>query len=119
MEGCTKRFCAEWATPSKNEMNQSKHIENPDVVLIGSGIMSGNLGAMLKCLDPGLSIQVYEVTEGLSQESSDGWNNAGTGHAGICELSYTPHRQADGTCSTLSVRGGEGIEQCNKLCKAR
>lgn len=41
---------------------------------------------MLKCLEPRLSIQLYEVTDGLAQESSDGWNNAGTGHAGICEL---------------------------------
>ncbi|MGA7216403.1 MAG: malate dehydrogenase (quinone) [Terrimicrobiaceae bacterium] len=84
-------------------MKPSKPIENPDVILIGSGIMSGNLGAMLKCLDPGLSIQVYEVTEGLSQESSDGWNNAGTGHAGICELSYTPHREADGTVNVTKA----------------
>ncbi len=78
-------------------MPHSSHIENPDVILIGSGVMSANLAAMLKCLDPGLSIQVYEVTEELAQESSHGWNNAGTGHAGICELSYTPHREADGT----------------------
>ena len=73
------------------------HIEKPDVIIIGSGVMSANLAAMAKCLEPRLRIQIYEVTEGLSQESSDGWNNAGTGHAGICELSYTPHRQADGT----------------------
>ncbi len=78
-------------------MKYSQHIENPDVVLIGSGIMSANLGAMLKCLEPGLHIQVYEVTEDLAQESSHGWNNAGTGHAGICELSYTPNRSPDGT----------------------
>jgi len=78
-------------------MKYSTHIENPDVVLIGSGIMSSNLGAMLKRLEPTLSIQVYEVTEELAQESSNGWNNAGTGHAGICELSYTPTREANGT----------------------
>ncbi len=78
-------------------MPHASHIENPDVILIGSGVMSANLGAMLKCLEPGLSIQVYEVTEELAQESSHGWNNAGTGHAGICELSYTPHRETDGT----------------------
>jgi malate dehydrogenase (quinone) len=78
-------------------MNYSTHVENPDVVLIGSGIMSANLGAMLKRLDPSLSIQVYEVTEELAQESSHGWNNAGTGHAGICELSYTPKANPDGT----------------------
>lgn len=83
----------------------STHVENPDVVLIGSGVMSANLGAMLKRLEPALSIQVYEATEGLAQESSDGWNNAGTGHAGICELSYTPKREPDG-----SVNVGKLIE---------
>jgi malate dehydrogenase (quinone) len=76
---------------------QSQHIEEPDVLLIGSGIMSATLGAMLKCLEPKLRIQLYEVTAELAQESSHGWNNAGTGHAGICELSYTPKREADGT----------------------
>ncbi|WOO39826.1 malate dehydrogenase (quinone) [Rubellicoccus peritrichatus] len=78
-------------------MKSSHHIDNPDVILIGSGIMSSNLGAMLKKLSPELKIQLYEVTEELSQESSNGWNNAGTGHAGICELSYTPTSNADGT----------------------
>jgi len=72
------------------------HIDSPDVLLVGSGIMSANLAALLKCLDPELSIQVYEATEGLAQEASDGWNNAGTGHAGLCELSYTPTRGANG-----------------------
>lgn len=67
-----------------------------DVILIGSGIMSANLGAMLKWLDPHLSIRVFEVTDELAQEASNGWNNAGTGHAGICEISYTPSRDADG-----------------------
>jgi len=78
-------------------MTSSTHIENPDVILIGSGVMSANLGALLRRLDPGLKIQLYEVTDELAQESSNGWNNAGTGHAGICELSYTPKREADGS----------------------
>jgi malate dehydrogenase (quinone) len=78
-------------------MRYSQHIENPDVILIGTGVMSANLGALLKRLDPSLSIQAYEVTEELAQEASHGWNNAGTGHAGICELSYTPTQAADGT----------------------
>jgi malate dehydrogenase (quinone) len=68
----------------------SSHLENPDVVLIGSGVMSANLGALLKRLDPKLRIQVYEAADELAFESSNGWNNAGTGHAGICEISYTP-----------------------------
>lgn len=67
-----------------------------DLILIGSGVMSANLGALLKQLDPGLRIELYEVTKELSQESSNGWNNAGTGHAGICEVAYTPDRGEDG-----------------------
>lgn len=78
-------------------MTLTSHVPNPDVILVGSGIMSANLGALLKRLDPKLKIQVYEVTEELAQEASHGWNNAGTGHAGICELSYTPTQAADGT----------------------
>lgn len=74
-----------------------KHISNPDVVLIGSGIMSSNLGALLKSLDPNLKIQLYEVTDEFAKEASNGWNNAGTGHAGICELSYTPDQEEDGS----------------------
>lgn len=62
----------------------------PDVVLIGGGIMSAHLGAMLKCLDPRLAIEVYEAAPDLAAESSAGWHNAGTGHAGLCELNYTP-----------------------------
>ncbi|MFC7335665.1 malate dehydrogenase (quinone) [Haloferula chungangensis] len=84
-------------------MKYSSHIENPDVVLIGTGIMSSNLGALLKRLSPELKIQVYEVTDDVAEESSNGWNNAGTGHAGICELSYTPHLEPDGTCDVSNV----------------
>ncbi|NJK92663.1 MAG: malate dehydrogenase (quinone) [Blastochloris sp.] len=84
-------------------MNHNTHVENPDVILIGSGVMSANLGVLLKSLDPALRIQVYEVTSELAQESSHGWNNAGTGHAGICELSYTPHAEADGTVKVDKV----------------
>jgi len=84
-------------------MKSSTHIDNPDVVLIGSGVMSANLGALLKRLDPTLRIQVYEAADELAYESSNGWNNAGTGHAGICELSYTPKREADGTVKVQKV----------------
>lgn len=84
-------------------MSPPTHVENPDIVLIGSGVMSANLGAMLKRLEPALSIQLYEVTKGLAQESSDGWNNAGTGHAGICELSYTPNREPDGSVNVRKL----------------
>ena len=68
-----------------------------DVVLIGSGIMSSTLGVLLKELHPGLSVRLFEVADSPAPEASNGWNNAGTGHAGICELSYTPHLEEDGT----------------------
>src|SRR5271156_5808357 len=68
----------------------------PDVVLIGAGIMSATLGIFLKELEPSLEIAMFETLEGPGLESSDSWNNAGTGHAANCELNYTPQR-ADGS----------------------
>jgi len=59
--------------------------------------MSAHFGALLKRLDSKLTTQLYEITEELAQESSHGWSNVGTGHAGICELSYTPFHEPDGT----------------------
>ncbi|AQL55500.1 malate dehydrogenase (quinone) [Abyssicoccus albus] len=60
-----------------------------DVILIGGGIMSATLGTLLKKLDPTLSIRVFEKLDGPAQESSNVWNNAGTGHSALCELNYT------------------------------
>lgn len=61
-----------------------------DVVLIGGGIMSATLGTFLKVLNPDVTIQVFERLDEVSQESSNPWNNAGTGHAALCELNYMP-----------------------------
>ena len=58
--------------------------ENPDVVLIGAGIMSATLGTVLKELDPSLTITMFETLKDAGQESSQAWNNAGTGHAANC-----------------------------------
>jgi len=69
---------------------------NPDVVLIGAGIMSATQAVILKELDPTLKIEIYEVLGSAAQESSNAWNNAGTGHAALCELNYTP-QSADGS----------------------
>lgn len=65
---------------------------NADIVMIGAGIMSATLGTLLKELEPTLNIMVLEALEDCAQESSDGWNNAGTGHAANCEMNYTPQR---------------------------
>ena len=66
--------------------------EAPDVALIGAGIMSATLGTLLKELDPGLDVVIFETLHDCALESSDTWNNAGTGHAGNCEIYYTPQR---------------------------
>jgi malate dehydrogenase (quinone) len=71
-------------------------INHPDVVLIGAGIMSATLAVILKELQPDLKITIFERLESAAQESSNAWNNAGTGHAALCELNYTPER-SDGS----------------------
>lgn len=72
------------------EYTENKLIKTPDVVLIGGGIMSATLGIMLKRLKPELTIQIVELLSSVALESSHAWNNAGTGHAALCELNYTP-----------------------------
>lgn len=61
-----------------------------DVVLVGGGIMSATLGAMISILEPGWRIVLLEKADTIATESSDPWNNAGTGHSGFCELNYMP-----------------------------
>jgi len=73
-----------------------------DVVLIGAGIMSATLGVLLKELSPELCIEVYERLDVAAAESSDAWNNAGTGHSAFCELNYTP-QLADGSVETVKA----------------
>ncbi|RCX17671.1 malate dehydrogenase (quinone) [Fontibacillus phaseoli] len=60
-----------------------------DVVLIGAGIMSATLGSLLKELVPDWKITVIEKLAKAGEESSNEWNNAGTGHSALCELNYT------------------------------
>ncbi|QTF07693.1 malate dehydrogenase (quinone) [Brenneria izadpanahii] len=61
-----------------------------DVVLIGGGIMSSTLGTYLQELQPDWSIDMVERMDNVAEESSNGWNNAGTGHSAFMELNYTP-----------------------------
>jgi len=70
--------------------------QSVDVVLVGAGIMSATLGVLLKELNPGITLEVVELRESGAVESSNPWNNAGTGHAALCELNYTPEG-ADGS----------------------
>jgi malate dehydrogenase (quinone) len=79
-------------------------------VLIGAGIMSATLGALLRRLEPGWSITLVERLDAAGAESSGPWNNAGTGHSGLCELFYTP-QQSDGSIDvSKAVRVNEQFQ---------
>ncbi|VVO29462.1 malate dehydrogenase (quinone) [Pseudomonas fluorescens] len=69
---------------------QAEEAKKVDVLLIGGGIMSATLGVWLNELEPGTSMEMIERLDGVAQESSNGWNNAGTGHSALAELNYTP-----------------------------
>ncbi|MFT4125846.1 MAG: malate dehydrogenase (quinone) [Gordonia sp. (in: high G+C Gram-positive bacteria)] len=73
----------------------SESVIKTDVALVGAGIMSATLGALLRQLQPDWSITLFERLDAAAAESSDPWNNAGTGHSALCELNYTP-KTADG-----------------------
>lgn len=73
---------------------QAKAVEEQetDVLLIGGGIMSATLGTYLQELEPQWSMTMVERLDGVAEESSNGWNNAGTGHSALMELNYTPKK---------------------------
>lgn len=85
------------AEPQANQTHARNEHET-DVLLIGGGIMSATLGTWLQELEPDWSITMVERMESVAEESSNGWNNAGTGHAALMELNYTPQK-ADGSVS--------------------
>ena len=70
--------------------------QKTDVILIGAGIMSATLGSLLKELAPEWEIKVFEKLASAGEESSNEWNNAGTGHSALCELNYTSEK-SDGS----------------------
>ncbi|MGH3959202.1 malate dehydrogenase (quinone) [Mycobacterium sp.] len=81
-----------------------------DVVLVGAGIMSATLGALLRRLEPDWSITLVERLDGAAAESSGSWNNAGTGHSALCEMNYTP-QQPDGSIDiSKAVRVNEQFQ---------
>lgn len=81
-----------------------------DVLLIGGGIMSATLGTYLQELEPDWSINMVERLDGVAEESSNGWNNAGTGHSALAEMNYTPEK-ADGSIDiSKAVEVNEGFQ---------
>ncbi len=96
---------------SKSFFNNDK----PDVVLIGAGIMSATLGVMLKELQPDLTIQVLERLDTVAAESTDAWNNAGTGHSAFCELNYTPEKEDGSVDCSKAVKIAGQFEQSREF----
>lgn len=89
---------------------KSKNVKEVDVVLIGAGIMSATLGALINELNPDVDIEILERLDEVAAESSDAWNNAGTGHSALCELNYTPEKE-DGTIDiSKAIRIAEQYE---------
>jgi malate dehydrogenase (quinone) len=86
-----------------------------DVVLIGTGVMSATLGMMLKELDPSLNIHIMERLDALASESTDAWNNAGTGHAALCELNYTPEKNGGDIDIRKALTINEQFEQSKQF----
>jgi malate dehydrogenase (quinone) len=82
-----------------------------DVLLVGAGAMSTTLAVMLQELDPNLKMMMVERLNHVASESTDGLNNAGTGHAAYCELNYTP-RQADGS---INCSKAFSINECFEI----
>ena len=66
-------------------MNKTKKSsnQNPDVVLIGAGIMSATLGVLLKELQPDLTIEIFERLDVAAAESSETQALANYSHARI------------------------------------
>ncbi|RYE29447.1 MAG: malate:quinone oxidoreductase [Sphingobacteriaceae bacterium] len=93
-------------------MNKS---ETADVILIGAGIMSATLGVMLKELDPNLTIQIFERLDSAAAESSDAWNNAGTGHSAFCELNYTPEKPDGSVEIVKAIKIAESFEESKQF----
>ncbi|MFF0814215.1 malate dehydrogenase (quinone) [Rhodococcus sp. NPDC003318] len=85
-------------------------VQKTDVVLVGAGIMSATLGAILRQLQPDWSISVFERLDAAAAESSDPWNNAGTGHSALCELNYTPENKDGSVDVTKAVNVNEQFQ---------
>lgn len=80
------------STPYSQQAAGKGNGDEVDVLLIGAGIMSATLGAMIRQLEPDWTQLIYERLDGAALESSYPWNNAGTGHSALCELNYTPEK---------------------------
>jgi malate dehydrogenase (quinone) len=86
-----------------------------DVLLIGGGIMSATLGTFLQQLQPDWKIAVFERLGSVAEESSNAWNNAGTGHAALCELNYMPAAPDGSVDAAKAVTINEQFQQSRQF----
>ncbi|PVZ44022.1 malate dehydrogenase (quinone) [Pseudomonas sp. CC120222-01a] len=84
-----------------------------DVLLIGGGIMSASLGTYLTELEPNWKVGVYERMDQVAEESSNAWNNAGTGHSAFCELNYT----SEGKDGSIDISKAVGVNEQFEISK--
>ena len=113
-------YWAEGAQPGRDNLttHSNGRVNNPvtqrsrtaDVVLVGAGIMSATLGALLRRLEPDWSITLIERLDAVAGESSGPWNNAGTGHSALCEMNYTPQLPDGSIDITKAVRINEEFQ---------
>lgn len=83
---------------------------NTDVILIGAGVMSATLGTMLKEVAPDMNITMFEQLDKPGEESSNVWNNAGTGHSALCELNYTKEKKDGSIDITKAIEINEQFQ---------
>jgi malate dehydrogenase (quinone) len=89
--------------------------ETVDVVLIGGGVMSATLGTFLSELQPDWKITIFERLSEVAEESSNAWNNAGTGHSALCELNYMPEGKDGSLDPTKAISINEQFQQSRQL----
>jgi len=90
-------------------------VESREVVLIGGGIMSATLGVLIQELEPSWTVRILERLDELAAESSNPWNNAGTGHSALCELNYTPQRKDGSVDIAKAVTVNEQFQVSRQL----
>jgi malate dehydrogenase (quinone) len=91
-------------------MKHGLNIQEVDLVFVGAGVMSTTLATLLKELQPDLKIEIIEALEVVAGESTNPWNNAGTGHAALCELNYTPEKPDGSVDVSKAIQINEAFE---------
>ena len=101
-------LCTNASGLSKHAVAEDK--KDVDILLIGGGMMSATLGTFLQELEPDWSIEMVERLDQVAQESSNGWNNAGTGHSALAEMNYTPVNQEGAIDISKAVEINEAFQ---------